>query len=114
MSVASWLLGFVGLMLTPSELGDDDSLHRVVIGEGMEKRVIPFAESIGAEWHMAAGSDRTLWMEHNRAWINEKMNSRDLIIDVGHDPSKGSYPTSPFYIMELYEITQRAYLLYSR
>lgn len=45
-------------------------------------------------------------IEFNRKWINEKMDQKCTIYDIG---PKGKTPESKFYIMELNEIKTRNY-----
>ena len=80
----------------------------------MATRVIPFAESIGAEYYNPPLAPENMWMENNRIWINQKMDQRYEIHDIGPEPGRANYPgpTSPYYKMELGEIAARNYKLY--
>ena len=91
--------------------------YKVVIGENMPQRVIPYAQSIGASWYVAEpNAPEAMWMENNRQWINGVMDDGGLIYDVGPAPDRDNFPepTSDFYAMELSEIRGRGYFGYSR
>jgi hypothetical protein len=83
----------------------------VVIGRNMGERVIPYAESNGADWYggtprwvprgliekisPSALEKTDLWF--NGRWINSEMQAGSRIVDIGEPPG---YPPSPFYNME--------------
>ena len=83
----------------------------VVIGRNMGERVIPYAESNGADWYggtprrvprgliekisPSALEKTDLWF--NGRWINSEMQAGSRIVDSGEPPG---YPPSPFYNME--------------
>ncbi len=78
-----------------------------VIGEGMEKRVKPFAAKYGGE--VMPDLPKGNRLAANRAWINQKMDEGYTIVDLG---PKGDCPMSKYYIMELGEIANRGYEKY--
>jgi hypothetical protein len=89
----------------------------VVIGEGMQGRVIPEAQRMGADWYQPPQLDvPAQQMAHNRYWINEQMNQGRGLIDVGPAPGRAGFPepTSPFYGMEREQIMQRGYPYYTQ
>lgn len=108
--------GFVtdGLAILEDTIGwaESASAGSIVIGEDMAGRVIPTAESIGAEWYKP---DPNLqpedYMQANMDWINGKMDEGYCIFDCGPAPGRENYPdpTSPYYQMELDQIDQRGY-----
>ena len=84
-----------------------------VIGE-TQGRVEKYAKAIDGETmpdYSGMGLDDDQLMEMNRDWINDKMDSGYIIIDIGPNPEKLGYPepTGPWYLMELREIEERAY-----
>jgi len=90
----------------------------LVIGEAMDDRVIPYANSIGGEYYRGAGRNVPVesWLEHNRQMIRNAMNEGREIIDIGPNPSRRSWPgpTSPNYAMELEEVARANYQHYVR
>jgi RHS repeat-associated protein len=88
----------------------------VIIGEGMQDRVIPYSKKIGAEVYQGApkGTAPDQWMEHNRAWIHEQMAQGRQIIDIRPHPTRVGYPgpSSPYYAMERNAISASGYLNY--
>ena len=90
----------------------------VIIGEDQRRRVNPAAKKLGAtvitdEWpkHLIYSPyieelHEKKSIEFNRKWINEKMDQKCTIYDIG---PKGKTPESKFYIMELNEIKTRNY-----
>jgi RHS repeat-associated protein len=87
------------------------AIGAVVIGEGMDKRIRPYAISIGAGYYNPPSAPEELWMENNRLWINEVMDQDCKILDGGPEFGRPNYPApdSPYYIMELGEIARRGY-----
>ena len=90
----------------------------IIIGEDQKKRVNPAAKRLGAsvitdEWpknlifspYIEELHEKKS-IEFNRKWINEKMDQKCTIYDIG---PKGAMPESKFYIMELHEIKIRNY-----
>jgi len=80
----------------------------IIIGRGMEARVIPAAKNIGAEhWE---GFDSSLSdsvnLANNKKWLDDKISAGYEVIDVGLDPKyvnkggKGSKTKGLFYSME--------------
>lgn len=82
----------------------------------MVSRVIPYAEGIGASFYNPPPAPESMWMENNRIWINRQMDMNKQIIDIGPEPGRANYPgpTSPYYQMELNEISHRSYPNYER
>jgi hypothetical protein len=74
----------------------------VVIGEGMNARVKPYARSFGAKWYQAwkqESYDPGVAMSRNVRWINGKTaNNGYIIVDYG--PKVSNNPQSDNYIME--------------
>ena len=86
----------------------------VVIGEGMQDRVIPFAETNGYDWYRGARSmTDSEYMTHNQGWIRSQQALGRPIIDVGADPRRINYPnpTSRYYAMELREVSDYSEVL---
>jgi hypothetical protein len=86
----------------------------VVIGENMDDRVKPFAKKHGFDYYrQPQGSlSKADSIEHNRAWINSRMDEGCVIVDIGPDPARANFPapTSDWYAMETWELTNRNYL----
>ena len=82
----------------------------VVIGEGM-KRIIPYAESIGAGYYSPPEAPEEMWMQNNENWINQVMDEGCKILDGGPEPGRPNFPepTSPYYEKELEQIVKRGY-----
>ena len=77
----------------------------------MDKRIRPYAISIGAGYYNPPAAPSEMWMENNRIWINEVMDQDCKILNGGPEFGRPSYPApdSPYYIMELLEIAERGY-----
>jgi hypothetical protein len=75
----------------------------------MEDRVIPYANKVGAEYYRGAppGTPEIGYMEHNRQAIQTAIGEGREVIDVGPHPDRVNYPapTSPYYAMELKELS---------
>ena len=86
----------------------------IVIGEDMGGRVIPTAQSLGADVYAPPVAPPEQWMQNNMNWINSQMDQGCTILDCGADPGRSNYPapTSPYYQMELNQIRQRGYQNY--
>jgi hypothetical protein len=82
---------------------------QIVIGRNMDKRVIPVAKDISAEYWTgfkdALSNAENL--ANNKAWINSKISEGYTVIDIGLDPyyvSIGDLSPGQFYEMELFEV----------
>ena len=72
--------------------------NKVVIGENMPQRVIPFAKKIGASYFKARGTNSKYFMRNNRQWIRRQMRQGKEIFDIGIE--RGRAIRSPYYRME--------------
>jgi len=70
----------------------------VVIGETMRQRVVPFAESIGADWYKPRSNIPENWMKNNERWIKQLIKEGAVIIDIGEDVARAV--RSEYYAME--------------
>lgn len=80
----------------------------IVLGENMQKPVIPFAQHYGFDYYkpgISLGSvDADL--AANRAWLQGMINEGRTFIDIGRAP--GRVDPSPFYLMESSLINQNS------
>jgi hypothetical protein len=88
----------------------------IVIGEDMAGRVIPTAQSLGANVYSPPDAPPDQWMQNNQNWINQKMDEGCTILDCGAAAGRANFPnaTSPYYQMEQNQIQQRAYPNYRK
>ena len=97
-------LGKAGKAAETATVGE----RAVVIGEDMTNRVEPFAQKIGARTYKAdPTAPREMWMENNRLWIRKQVEDGCTVYDCGPAPGRSNFPepTSPYYKMELGELT---------
>ncbi len=108
-----WLRWFPSPDLS-DELYTTHPPYRVVIGEDMADRVIPFAKKNGDLWYKAVEAPEAMWMENSRIWIRTVMDDGAYIIDVGPAPARENYPlpSSANYAIELEEIARWGYKRY--
>lgn len=87
---------------------------KIVIGEDMERRVIPYAQDRGADWYgplTEIGSPESFIEQV--AFINEKMDQGVTVYDIGPSPARapphGNYPlpTSDYYFLEAMHVYSR-------
>ena len=89
-----------------SSAADGGGLTPAVIGEGMDSRVIPYAQQNGYTYYSGLDNSDEYTAEellaHNRAQIEAWMAEGRPIIDIGPQPGRSFYPmaTSPNYAME--------------
>ena len=82
----------------------------LVIGEGMDDRVIPYAKERGADWYVPTkGLSYEESLNENTKFIVQKMNQGYTIIDIGPMPGRANYPlpTSDFYMTEVIHVYGR-------
>lgn len=78
----------------------------VVIGENMKDRVIPTAETWGAD-HYKPRKTSGDPLKKNKRYIDNVMSDSREVIDIGPDPRRSK--RSPFYEAEKRRIEQRHY-----
>jgi hypothetical protein len=86
-----------------------------VIGENTRYRVIPYADSIGADYYRPRSSQkfRHNWLRNNRRWIQKQMKNGYEIVDIGPDVARRQVNgASEYYEMERHEILSRGYPFY--
>ncbi len=64
----------------------------------MRDRVIPFAESIGADWYKPRSTIPENWMKNNERWIKQLIKEGAVFIDIGEDVARAI--RSEYYAME--------------
>jgi hypothetical protein len=86
------------------------AIGAVVIGE-YQKRVIATADAMAASYYHAPDGPPYLWMRNSELWINQVMDQRCRIFDIGASPGRDNFPwpTSGYYVMELQQIRLRDY-----
>lgn len=87
--------------------GTEDVL---VIGEGMDDRVIPYAKARNADWYVPTqGLSYGESLNENTKLIIQKMDQGYTIIDIGPKPGRANYtlPTSDFYLTEVAHVYGR-------
>jgi len=72
--------------------------RKVVIGENMGERVIPYAEEIGAKYYKPRSTNPDNWMRNNQRWITKEIKLGTEFHDVGIDSTRAL--RSEFYQME--------------
>jgi hypothetical protein len=77
---------------------EGEKVAQVVIGESMEKRVIPFAKEIGAKYYKPTSKIAENWMKNNKRWLLKQIKEGKEIIDIGIDSARTV--RSDFYKME--------------
>jgi|GEM_PF-3002346 len=80
---------------------------QIVIGESMKKRVIPFAEKIGATHYKPKSTNPANWMKNNERWIRKQMREGKEIINIGIDRNRAV--RSEFYEMEKRVLEEAGY-----
>jgi hypothetical protein len=80
---------------------------KIVIGENMSERVIPFAERIGADYYKPRATNKDNFIRNNKKWIQTQMRQGKEIVDLGVDPQRSV--RSPYYEMEVGAIKKRSY-----
>jgi hypothetical protein len=88
-------------------IGKED---RLVIGEGMDDRVIPYARANGARWYRPTpGLTRELTLVENTLFIIEKMDQGFTRIDIGSQEGRANYPmpTTEYYETEVVHVYAR-------
>jgi hypothetical protein len=83
---------------------------KLVIGENMNDRVIPYAKTRKADWYEPKPSlTRDGALIENTQFIVQQMNQGVTIIDIGPQPGRANYPlpTSPFYTTEVIHVYGR-------
>ena len=69
---------------------------KVVIGENMSDRVIPYAEEIGAKYYKPRSTNPDNWLNNNKKWLQKEIKNGSY--DKGIDPTRET--RSKYYEME--------------
>ena len=95
---AAAMIPFAGWGSTGGKMALKHGDEAIVIGESMEKRVIPFAKEIGAKYYKPTSKIAENWMKNNKRWLLKQIREGKKIIDIGIDTTRTV--RSDFYKME--------------
>jgi hypothetical protein len=95
------------------DASDTGRVLTVIIGENMARRVIPYAERVGARYYRPRRAAEANWKRNNRAWLLRQMRQGALIVDLGPDEKRrATRGPSEYYEMELALIRDQQYPWY--